>query len=404
VKGIARGTALALLLVGCATSPRPAEDAESSVMPPAEVQPPGDEQPSMEEIGEPLEEAPPAPTPPEEEHNLGAERPTEATSTPELEEREEAEYLAELPEALLIDPCAQETAEDAPMLDETRRLLEETLCGAALWVDSLFGEPGDIAAARKVHGHIELSGNYSQFEGTKVRLRVDVRAELPTLKNRLNAFIGRDNENDFLRDRSEGFALRSQFPRLDDEEGWLGGLGYGLPETDRLRSEFRVGVHGLNPPKAFVQWRTRYNIYSDVNDVYYLRATPFWNSKDGFGLTTNFDMSHVLSPTRLIRLSTAATRSEATAGIDWRNAVIVYQNLRQGRAVALEGFVRGSTQAPEPLGEYGVRAVYRQPIVRDKLFVEAILGYGWPRVDPLLPREGSVGTGLSIDMPFGKKI
>jgi len=96
----------------------------------------------------------------------------------------------------------------------------------------------------------------------------------------------------------------------------------------------------------------------------------------------------------------------ATNGYKKSHAVfedLVYQNLRQGRAVALEGFVRGSTQAPEPLGEYGVRTIYRQPIVRDKLFVEAILGYGWPRVDPLLPREGSVGTGLSIDMPFGKK-
>jgi hypothetical protein len=289
------------------------------------------------------------------------------------------------------------------MLDETRRLLEETLCSTALWADSLFGEKGDIEAARKVHGHIELSGGYSQFEGSKIRFRVDVRAELPTLKHRVNAFLGRDNENDFLRDRSEGFALRSQFPRLDDREGWLGGLGYSLPETDRLRSEFRVGVHGLNPPQVFVQWRMRLNIYSDLDDIYYLRATPFWNSDDGVGLTTNFDMSHVLSPTRLVRLSTAATRSQSTDGIDWRTAVILYQNLREGRAIAFETFVRGVTQAEVPLAEFGLRTIFRQPLLQQKLFLELILGYSWPRVDPLLPRDGAVGTGMSIDMPFGKK-
>jgi hypothetical protein len=289
-----------------------------------------------------------------------------------------------------------------PMLDETRRILEETTCSAALWADSLFGEKGDIEAARAVHGHVEMSGAYSQFEGTKFRFRMDVRADLPTLKHRLNAFIGRDNESDFLRDRSEGFALRSQFPRLDDREGWLGGLGYALPETDRFRSEARIGVHGLGPPELFLQWRTRYNLYSDERNVFYVRGTPFWNTHDGVGLTGNFDWSHVLSPTRLLRLSAAATRSQKTQGIDWTSAVIYYQSLLAGRALAFENFVRGDTEAPEPLAEYGMRVIYREPIFEQRLYVETLLGYSWPRNDPSLPRDGSFATGISIDMPFGK--
>lgn len=326
---------------------------------------------------------------------------------PTAEERAEyilhAEYLAEVEPSTLTDPCKDAVdIDEMPMLDDTRRMLEETLCTAALWADGLLGDPGDVEAARKVHGHLEISANYSQFDGEKYRVRFDVRAELPTLKNRLNAFIGRDNENDFLRDRSEGFALRSQFPRVDDQEGWLGGLGYNLPDTDRLRSEFRVGVNGLNPPKVFVQWRTRFNIYASQTNVFYVRATPFWNSKDGGGLTTNFDVSQVLGPTRLLRLSTAATRSQKTTGIDWRSALILYQNLGSGRAIAAESFVRGSTQAAEPLGEFGERLIYREPILKRRLWVEVILGYSWPRNDPSLPRDGSFGTGLSIDLPFGK--
>ncbi len=322
---------------------------------------------------------------------------------PSAETIARTEYEGDKPPPTPANPCAEDRATDTmPMLDETRRILEETTCSAALWADSLFGEKGDIEAARAVHGHVEISGAYSQFDGSKFRVRMDVRADLPTLKHRLNAFIGRDNENDFLRDRSEGFALRSQFPRLDDREGWLGGLGYALPETDRFRSEFRVGVHGLGPPQVFLQWRTRLNIYSDDRNVFYVRMTPFWNSDDGVGLTGNFDWSHVLSATRLLRLSTAATRSQKTDGIDWRSAVIYYQSLRQSRAVAFENFVRGSTQAPEPLGEFGMRVVYREPIFEQRLYVETIIGYSWPRNDPSLPRDGSFGTGVSIDMPFGK--
>ena len=324
-------------------------------------------------------------------------------AAPNPDEIERAEYEGQRPPPTPMNPCKEDRATDTmPMLDETRRILEETTCGAALWADSLFGEKGDIEAARAVHGHVEISGAYSQFEGTKFRFRLDVRAELPSLRHRLNAFIGRDNENDFLRDRSEGFALRSQFPRLDDREGWLGGLGYALPETDRFRSEFRVGVHGLGPPQLFLQWRTRYNLYSDDRNVFYVRATPFWNTDDGVGLTGSFDWSHVLSPTRLLRLSTAATRSQDTQGIDWRSAVIYYQSLREGRALAFENFVRGSTQAAEKLGEYGMRVIYREPILEHRLYVENLLGYSWPRADPSLPRDGSIAVGLSIDMPFGK--
>ena len=408
----------AMLAAGCASSARRSEP-EPSALPPSAAQPRGDEQTPLSEMAPPADEGTaqetvptpdqgsdaakhivlPSQTPMEQEENAalaayGFPAPQEHAAEPQLSAEQAAEKL--------LHPCAQLVEADESMLDETRRLLVETTCSAALWTDSLFGGIGDVEAARKVHGHVELSGGYSQFEGSRIRFRFDARAELPTLKHRFNAFIGRDNENDFLRDRSEGFALRSQFPRLDDREGWLGGLGYSLPETDRLRSEFRVGVHGLNPPQVFLQWRTRYNIYANENNIIYIRGTPFWNSDDGVGVTTNFDVSHILSPTRLLRFSSAATRSQRTSGVDWRGALIHYQNLRLGRAIAFEGFVRGSTQAPEPLGEYGVRTIYRHPLVDQKLFAEAILGYGWPRDDPALPRKGSVGVGLSINMPFGK--
>lgn len=300
-------------------------------------------------------------------------------------------------------PCDQSEHDEVPIVDDTRRLLEETLCSTALWVDGIFGDKGDIAAARRVRGYLEVSTAYSEFEGTKVRVRMNVRADLPVLKRRLSAFVGRDNEDDYVRDRSEGFALRSQFPRLDDREGWLAGLGYGLPGSGRLESDFRFGARGLNPPKVFVQWRNRYNIYADPNDVVYVRGTPFWNSKDGLGFTSSLDYSHVLTPVLLVRLGNAATVSEETEGVDWRSALILYQNLGEKRAIAYEAFVRGTTDVPEPLGEYGGRAIYRHPLARDKLFGELVLGYSWPRDDPALEREGSVGVGISVEMPFGQK-
>jgi hypothetical protein len=299
-----------------------------------------------------------------------------------------------------FDACAQPDQDVVAVIDETRRRLQETVCGAVLWFDGLFGV-GDIASARRTRGRIEASIAHSEFEGTRTRLRFNARVRLPALENRVSAFVGRDSDEDFIRDRSEGLGLRSQFPQVEDEEEWLAGLGYALPEKLRVKSEFRVGGRGVNPTKVFAQGRFSYTPYADELNVVHLRATPFVNNIDGLGLTASFDVSHALGPTRLLRLGNVGTVSEKTSGLDWRSALILYQNLREFRAIAFETFVRGATAAPEPLGEYGVRAIYRQPLVQQRLWLELIPGYSWPRVDPSLPREGSFGWSVGLEMPFG---
>ena len=132
-----------------------------------------------------------------------------------------------------------------------------------------------------------------------------------------------------------------------------------------------------------------------------LRVTPFANHLDGAGLTFGPDFDHALSPTRLLRWSSIGTVTEETSGVGWRTALVLYQSLRELRAIAFEAFERGATAAPVPLVEYGVRTIYRQPLFRQRLFAELVVGYSWPRVDPTLEREGSAGVTFGLEMPFG---
>lgn len=297
--------------------------------------------------------------------------------------------------------CAPVAGEDVMIVDDTQALLAETSCRAALWLDGLFGDRDDLEAAKRTHGYLETSVSHSEFDGTDFRTRLRVKFELPNIKQRLSAFIGREDEDDFVRDRSEGFALRSQFPRVEDQDEWLAGLGYSLPDSRRLRSSVKVGAASLRDPRVFVQGRLHYTVYSDPDDVLYTRLTPFWNSRVGFGVTSAIDYSHVLTPSLLARWSNVGTVSEKTEGMNWLSAVILYQNLREQRAIAYEGFVRGETEAPEPLYEYGARAIYRHPLVMNRLYGEFVLGYSFPRTDPTLPREGSYQVGFGIELPFG---
>lgn len=301
-----------------------------------------------------------------------------------------------------VSPCKQEGEVDTALVDDTRILLEETGCRTALWLDGLFTDDADIESARSTSGYLSTSVSYSEFNEFDSKVRLRVRIKLPSLKGQTSAFFGREDDDDFIRDRVERFSLSTQLPRIDDREEWLAGLGYALPGTERLSWDFRVGASGLSDPRVFLRSRVHYTFHADRESMAYVRVTPFWRTRDGVGVTVGVDYSHVLSPIVLLRLGTVATTTEADDGVDWTHSVTAYQNLSEGRGMAYRAFITGDTNEPEPLCEYGGRMTYRQPLVKDKLYGELSVGYTWPRIDPLLPRDGSYEVGAGLELPFGK--
>jgi hypothetical protein len=308
----------------------------------------------------------------------------------------------ETPEDRPFLSCRQAAADEVPVLDAARRRLHETTCGAALWFDGLFGE-GNLEEARRTHGRIEAAYGGSELQDWQARLRFHLRTRLPALKERLSVFVGRDDEQEVRQDRSEGFALR-QFPDVDDEEEWLAGLGYSLPGAYRVRTDFKVGARSLRRPKAFAQARLSYTPYADTRNLVHLRTTPFVNNLDGFGATQTVDLTRTLSERYVLRWGSIGTVTEKSEGMLWRSALILYHNLLASRAIAYEAYLRGNTVDDDvPVKEYGARAIYRQPLLRERLWIELASGYGWVRTSAARPREGSFGAGLSVEMPFGSE-
>lgn len=348
----------------------------------------------------------PAPTEtPAAESEPAATGPSVPTTTAEPATEPPAEPPTDGAEAAPVSPeqpCRDWAPLDEKMIDGTRRYLHERLCSTSMWLDGLFGDRRNVEAARGVHGRVETSAAYSEYYGEKFRTRLDVRVNLPNLEERVSAFLGRDDEDQFVRDRSEGFALRTEFPRIEDQDAWLAGLGYSLPGSKRFKADFRVGVRNVRHPRAFAQTRLRYIAYADRNDLVHARLTPFWNTRDGFGITPGVDYSHVLSRTRLLRWSNIGTISERSEDFDWRSALILYQALGGERGIAFESFLRGGLKEDVSVREYGLRTIYRQPLVRHKLYGELVGGYSWPKSGPGISRDGSYLVGISLEMPFGK--
>lgn len=301
----------------------------------------------------------------------------------------------------LFDLCRQKTG-DQELIDETRQLLEETFCGANLWFDSLFGGEPDVENARKVSGRVELSTLYTEFDGLNVKPRLRLRYNLPNLERRVNVFLGRDDRDEVVEDRQEGFAIRSAVFGLETEEEWLAGLGYSPPGRWGSKLDFRVGGRLKTSPEVFAQARYRRNFFRGASNVWRVRETVFWENREGFGSTTSLDFDHVLSRNLLFRWGNVGTVSESTEGMTWRSASVLYYNLHRSRALATELFLRGATAAEVKLREYGARAVYRQPVGKPYLFGDLIVGYTWPREERDQPREGSAMVGLGLELLFGR--
>jgi hypothetical protein len=302
-------------------------------------------------------------------------------------------------EASLHDLCRQES--DSPsFVDESRRVLAETFCGATLWFDGLFGGTPDVRNARAVSGRVELSGLRTDFEGFDGKARLRLNYELPNLQRRVRFFLGRD-ERSFTSDRQEGFAIRSAVFGLDDRDEWLAGLGYRPPGRFLQRVDFGVGARLKSSPEVFAQTRYRRNVFLGRNDVWRFRETVFWENRDGFGSTTSLDWDRVLRRDLLLRWGNVGTISEASDGFEWRSAMVLYKNLRGLRAIAEELFARGATDAEVSFREIGARTIYRQPLRAPYLFGDLIVGYSWPRERRYQAREGSAMIGLGVELLFG---
>jgi hypothetical protein len=72
------------------------------------------------------------------------------------------------------------------------------------------------------------------------------------------------------------------------------------------------------------------------------------------------------------------------------------------RAIALRAGIRGETGREYSPVEYSVDAIYRQPFLRDWLFVEIRGGGGWLRRNEAEQREFVPRALLVFEMVFGR--
>jgi hypothetical protein len=311
---------------------------------------------------------------------------------------------APVPAPSLLEQCRQGRPDGETGLDVARRRLHETLCGANLWFDGLFGGEPDLRNARAISGRVELSGLRSESEGTEFKARLRLNYDLPTLERRVRIFLDRDDADRTIADRPEGLAIRSAIFGVETQDDWLAGLGWSPPGKFGSKFDLRLGAKVKSAPVVYVQGRFRANRFFGDRSVLRFRETLFWeNREDGFGATTGLDFDHVLASDRLLRLGAVGTVSQDTEGLQWRVNAILYRGLPKRRALAWQYFARGATDAEILIREFGLQAIYRRPAGKPYLFAELLAGWSWPRFYRHEPRDDGPMVGFGLELQFGRE-
>lgn len=288
-----------------------------------------------------------------------------------------------------------EAAQEEDLLEQSRSQVR----GFSVWlgetVNDWFGDRPFEEGGKVTHGRLGLRNLWRQDEGWDTNVRFRARFDLPNLRDKAYVFIGRQNERELVTDQSETFTreqLLLEERRKEDQTGFAG-VGVAL----RKNLDFRVGVRG--GMKFYTQARYRKQWALTEQDRIEFRETIFWNNKDKFGSTTALDYEHAFKPTLSLHWQNATTISEKTDDFAWGSSLGLFKRFGDDRILSGEMVVTGETGAEENVDEYGVRMKWTQPVYREWLIGEFIVGHYWPQREDR-ERERAWAMGVNLEMRF----
>ncbi|MFB1028568.1 MAG: hypothetical protein QMC09_02675 [Thauera sp.] len=293
------------------------------------------------------------------------------------------------------NPVSPQAAQEQDLLEQSRTQVR----GFSVWlgetVNDWFGDRPFEEGGKVTHGRLGLRNLWRQDEGWDTNVRFRARFDLPNLRDKAYVFIGRQNERELVTDQSEAFTreqLLLEERRKEDQTGFAG-VGLAL----RKNLDFRVGVRG--GMKFYTQARYRKQWALTEQDRIEFRETIFWNNKDKFGSTTALDYEHAFTPTLSLHWQNATTISEKTDDFAWGSSLGLFKRFGDDRILSGEMVVTGETGAEENVDEYGVRMKWTQPVYREWLIGEFIVGHYWPQREDR-ERERAWAAGVNLEMRF----
>ena len=299
-------------------------------------------------------------------------------------------------------PAVDASTDKAPDRTDTDRLLTNTRQsvrlaaeGLARGVDSWFGDKPFEDGGRVSEGLLSINLLSRQHENLDTNVRFHARWKLPNLGDRSDFYLGQGDRRELVKDQPVALtrAQRLQAERTDNR-GFFAGLGVSLRDAFELRLGFRGGLK----PYAQASYKRDWPL-SPVDRLDF-RETLFWTLDDHLGSTTALSYEHHLTQRWTLRWLNATTITQKVTDFEWSSNLGAYKAYGGQRLLSLEALFSGMQGSGIGLSDYGLQTKWEQPIHRDWLIGEVIVGHFWPRKDVSSPRERAWALGAGLKLKF----
>ena len=287
---------------------------------------------------------------------------------------------------------AQEVDE---VLESARQSVRSTSEWLARGVDGWFGDKPFTDGGKVSDGRLSVSLLTRQHESPDFAVRFNARFRLPNVESRAYFFLGRDDQRDVITDTPDSFSRQQRLqPESTADNSFFGGIGFRAQDS----LQFRIGLRGGLKPYAQARYGQSWRL-SDVDRADF-RETLFWSIADHVGATTALSYEHAYSSTLALRWLGSTTITQVSKHFDWASSIGAYESFGDQRLLSLEALVSGTQGSGIGASDYGLQTKWAQPIHKDWLIGEILVGHFWPRTDPLSPRLRAWALGVGVKMLF----
>lgn len=304
--------------------------------------------------------------------------------------------------ALLAGGMPALRAQEAPaptaptgVIESARLSVRSTTLWLASSVDSWFGDIPFEEGGQVTDGRLSFSLLLREHEKPDWSLRFNARLRLPNVERRAYLFVGRDDEREIVTDKPGTFSRPQQLlPESREDRTFFAGFGVALQDA----LDFRLGFRGGLKPYAQARWRGPWQI--DEARRVELRQTFFWSLDDHLGSTTALAYEQALTPVLAARWVTAGTVTQVSETLAWSSLVGLHRAFGAERLLSLEALVNGRLDSGVGASDYGMQLRWEQPLHRQGLFGELLVGHFRPRKDAESERVRAWALGGQLKLKF----
>lgn len=281
------------------------------------------------------------------------------------------------------------------LMETTRQSARATAEWLARGVDSWFGDKPFQEGGKVSDGRLSLSLYKRQDEKFDIGLRFNARFRLPNVEEKTYLFVGRDNEREVITDKPGSLSRQDRLiTDTRSDQSFFAGLGRDINE----KVDFRIGVRGGLKPYAQARYRQFWRF--SERDLAEFRETVFWTLQDHIGSTTVGSYEYYFSRSLVGRWLNAATITQKNPHFEWSSSLGAYKGFGEQRLLTVEALVSGMRGTGVGVSDYGLQTKWEQPIFREWILGEVLVGHFWPKRDAFSPRSQAWAIGTRLKLRF----